>query len=638
MARNLLDISFRTYASLLFVSASIVLSVGASSSHIGYWNESDVIKNPSTIFGEPRAIRADEFLRGSPGLLGHNSTWSDLERLSPLSAHSVPNDFSFFDFNPVTLIVNILPIEFKLSFISIFFTFLLLLFLPLLFNSININWKFGFCLSLLMILSPSNLWWSNILVIASSQFSVSFYFIVKMFNLTKMKNSLIISLKSILYLFIIFSFLNNGLKTYQLFSAPILVMFVFLVLPFLIINYFRDGISNRILFLFHITGLIIVATAILINFYGFFQELSATNYPGGRRSRGGEIGPTGFKHSPFSGSISYLFQFFPSDNPSEFASVGIATIFPLMIFFTMRLFLSKIDLTIKYSFAFMFAFVSSCFFWIYKNPEWPFPLSFVFQFTSEGRLTQIVTFLLLFPFILLISNLNLVVNGKLQIVLFYLLLFITIYVSIKSSLSLNSVVLNVNSNIIIVSVLLITILTFILTQFPNRYLMLGFLIIYSFISSFYINPVQIGAGSLSDSKIILFMKQNLKRDVRWAGDNFTSIPLISASGVKALSGVQNDGPNLEAWKILDRDLVYKQYWNSGAGYVLFDWTETDIEKVSISGSKTDVIIIKVNPCNKILDRLELGWVLSYSKLSNSCLSLKLESPWKGPILNIYSRT
>jgi hypothetical protein len=286
----------------------------------------------------------------------------------------------------------------------------------------------------------------------------------------------------------------------------------------------------------------------------------------------------------------------------------------------------------------MLAFVSSCFFWIYKNPDWPFPLSFVFKFTSEGRLTQIVTFLLLFPFVLLISNLNLVLNKKLQQFVFYLLLSTTIYVSIKSSSSLNAAVLNVNSILIIFSVLLITILSFILTQFPNKFLLLYFLIIYSFISSFYINPIQIGAGSLADNNIISFMRQNLKGDVRWAGDNFTSIPLISASGVKALSGVQNDGPNMEAWKVLDKESVFKEYWNSGAGYVLFDWTESDIDKVSISGSKTDVIIVKVNPCNKILDKFELGWVLSYSKLSNSCLSLKLESPWKGPVLNIYSRS
>ena len=300
-------INLKNYVLFVTILFTILFLFKVSISHVGYWNSEATISSESIIFGEPREIRADEFMRGTPNLFGNNKYWSEEKRSIPFTFILPDNNFSVSEINPIGFIVRFLPNDYKLSFNFIFYSWALLIFLPLLFRKLEIGWPFGVYLGLLIQFSPSNLWWSNIIVICCAQFAFSFLLIVQLLK-TFISNVNIFTFPFLfLNISLIYIFLNQGLRTYQLFSIPILISFVFLSVPFLFKLYLRVIKTSYIYSVLLIVSLFPVAYFLFDTYYSFFLDISSTNYPGARRSLGGSLGPGDAKHPVFSGFISYLF-------------------------------------------------------------------------------------------------------------------------------------------------------------------------------------------------------------------------------------------------------------------------------------------------------------------------------------------
>lgn len=107
----------------------------------------------------------------------------------------------------------------------------------------------------------------------------------------------------------------------------------------------------------------------------------------------------------------------------------------------------------------------------------------------------------------------------------------------------------------------------------------------------------------------------------WVAETYPLSSLLTTAGVRNLSGV-NLYPNVPAWEILDPDREYEFAWNRYSQAV---WSfDTALAEPVVRLVQLDMVEVKVNPCDPVLDRFALRHLVTTRELSASCLHSPIE--------------
>lgn len=157
-------------------------------------------------------------------------------------------------------------------------------------------------------------------------------------------------------------------------------------------------------------------------------------------------------------------------------------------------------------------------------------------------------------------------------------------------------------------------------------------------SGILVNPIVVGVGPLAKSDAVQSIR-TLAMDapgLRFASTGFYEDALLIASAVPQLSGQQVLAPNRQTWMSLDTGHQFEDYWNRGQSYVNFAWSVGS--QLNIWNPSPDVIQIVIDPCDERLTVLRLGFVVSPSPISATCLTNSQIIHWMEADLFVYKRS
>lgn len=152
-----------------------------------------------------------------------------------------------------------------------------------------------------------------------------------------------------------------------------------------------------------------------------------------------------------------------------------------------------------------------------------------------------------------------------------------------------------------------------------------------------VNPIVRGIGIFGQSSAMTVIDAAGKLSQgRWASDNFSFDSVTTGAGMRLLSGNQGSGPNYDAYHLLDPNEEHIEIWNRGGSYVFFNWTTGP--QINFINPGMDLVAIQIDPCNQILTKFDLGWVVSSTDLSShTCLRYYQNIIFQGVRFNVYKK-
>lgn len=155
-----------------------------------------------------------------------------------------------------------------------------------------------------------------------------------------------------------------------------------------------------------------------------------------------------------------------------------------------------------------------------------------------------------------------------------------------------------------------------------------------------VNPIEFGLADLRGSDTARFMidagQKSRESDVLWASDDFTFDALMFATATPALSARQQVGPNDAEWLKLDPGGQHRDVWNRGGTYIRFAWTDTP--GITWSNPTIDQIVMQASPCTIAEREPRLRYVVSVRRLDEGCLQLSRKLRWSGRPHFVYEVT
>jgi len=166
----------------------------------------------------------------------------------------------------------------------------------------------------------------------------------------------------------------------------------------------------------------------------------------------------------------------------------------------------------------------------------------------------------------------------------------------------------------------------------------GALLVFGIVQFLHINPLQVGARPLLDnpvSALVKSVRSEMGLDAGWLtlGGDIYLRGSIEASGARFISGISRY-PDHASWKILDPKAQYESAWNRYA-HVAIEAGEIGSEPV-ISTPQSDVVIVKVDPCDARLRDLGVDVVATQNYELTGCGRLLGEAKWGDRVIRAYS--
>lgn len=177
-----------------------------------------------------------------------------------------------------------------------------------------------------------------------------------------------------------------------------------------------------------------------------------------------------------------------------------------------------------------------------------------------------------------------------------------------------------------------------LVRWPHRWQSLAAAGLAATAMTYGANPVLIGLGDLRDSdaaKMFLEKGEASREDGSlWASNSSYVDALMFATGTPALSSRQQIGPDVDEWERLDPARVHEDAWNRGGTYINFDWTSDP--GITWTNPSPDIVVMHTSPCT-VADRIpELQHVVSDKPLTDSCLTPAGQFEWSGVDQYLYA--
>ena len=161
----------------------------------------------------------------------------------------------------------------------------------------------------------------------------------------------------------------------------------------------------------------------------------------------------------------------------------------------------------------------------------------------------------------------------------------------------------------------------------------------SLTSAAVVNPLQRGLGEIEDSPAAKLVRR-VDREIvapgngRWAADSLAGVGLLNGQGVNSLSSF-NDPVQPAGWQVIDPEKQFEKEWNRFA-HIAFTWAAG--AKPIITSPQTDLVVVRIDPCDPRLSELRLTLVVSSGPLTGSaCLRELGRVQWQGPLLTLYER-
>lgn len=617
----------------LIIIVSVLSIFKISGSSIGMWNKyfyGAYYKDNNFLFGENRSIRSDEWLVGTPWIASQEKqNYPEINQSIGLGQNltlaGVPVKNIFIFFRPHNWGYLFLNFESAFAFYWWFNAFLLIVavyFVSMfLFNDIYLS----VFISLISFFTPFFQWWGSFGIFAYG--FLIFFLLLKILNFNNIRK-LLFDVFFLAYFFVCFA-----LQTYPPFQVPIVLFFIFLTIGYLFNN--KKLIKNgRLKFI--LTGLfisiIIAVSVVFFYFYNYkdlFNIVSNTVYPG-KRSVINErmLLPfllDGFYNIQLLDEVKTV-PVILNQNQSEASSFLLITVLLIPVFIID--FLIKLLKRKKTDFVYLSLIIYQLFLliWCFFGFSDFIAKLTLMNFSSPNRsiigFGAVNTFLIIY---VLGSNFRFEkYKYQKHFFIIYSMMMFILYLFFGFFLKKNYP-LFIQSDLKIIGISFIVFILTFLFLLQKKKLFLMILLVFSFFSSYRVNPLYRGLSPLINSELSVKLNAINKKDT----DNSKYISYgniafgdyMRANGLKTLDGTYYY-PDFDLWKKFDLTNKYRDIYNRYA-HVSFNEPKDklNINVAKFETSQSDCFSITIDPCSPILEKLNVNYYLFLNKVSYKCLDL-----------------
>jgi hypothetical protein len=381
-------------------------------------------------------------------------------------------------------------------------------------------------------------------------------------------------------------------------------------------------------------GLFVAASAAyLIHEIDYYRALAGTEYPGSRRLEGGGVSIGGLLTSLFAAVANGVDgRDLQGTNLSEF-STGWTIVLPVVI--GIMVFARSALRSGSERGLMMGTGLASVILGSWTIIRWPDALAQVtlLTFVGPGRLVPFLGFFGITALVLLTGDDNRwnriqgALDGFSRAFLVVMVLGLTAWAATEAKMTFLP---TISAMTVAITAAVAMTLTGLLVS-GRRFLAIGSFAAISCLIAAFVNPLTTGVGAIRHSPPateLRWIDETLVRPVNgtWAADDFRLIALLNGNGFDALSSF-NDPVDENGWSILDPEGRFETEWNR-LGYILFRWAPGR-QRPGIENPRTDVVLVRIDPCDPRLDRLGLTALISSGPISGSCLVPVATFDWDG---------
>jgi hypothetical protein len=599
-------------------------------------------KDPNLIFGQPRAIRSDEYIVATPWAIAqYQAKFSDNNLLFGdglnLTLSQAPVKNWTIIFKPHFWAFFVLPLEKAYSFYWWFRSFLLLLALYLcaLFVTKG-NVPASVLVSLAFFFSPFIQWWYSTMMIEMTSYGLlTIYGFIR-----------IIRSKSLLYLlgwssFCFYFGFAFCVLLYPPFQVSIGLFLLFIGGGYLWKVWPKLSLSRRKFIVSAILSIGCLWGIFFLLYYQSFRDIinitSNTIYPGSRRVVGGGLSPLLFFSGPYNIQLLNDVVTYPPfiANQSEGSSFFFISFLclPFLCYHTFRSWKNRERNAIIPLAGILFLLLIIC--WIFIGIP-PIIAKFIlFDFIPAKRMLYVLGIINIFFITYSLYNFPPIRNDK--IALGFAAIVYGGYLQLGYALKILPTPLIQNPwKIQLISAIMGVLIYFYLKQ--KRMLFLGSFFLFSFVSTYRVNPIYQGLSPIINSPLSSSIKDIVQKDKsRWVVyDSLAFENYPQANGAKALTGVYSY-PDLSLWKYLDPENKYSQVYNRYAHVTFIEPKSSDINAVEFELLTADHFNVLINPCNPKMVDLNVNYFIFLKPVSYPCLTAIMKIPVSNQIY-IYQRS
>lgn len=553
-------------------------------SSIGMWNNYIREGVDSTLFGESRAIRSDEWLVTTPFNLSQQ--YNGFKLIND-NLNVGNNDMNIFhapvlDLSIVVRIFSwgyiLFGNEIGLSWAWILkFIAMLMIYFELGMILTKKDKVLSVMIAIWITFSPAIMWWSMMDVLA---FAMA---IVVLFNAYVSNKELTLKRKILIAFGMIVFLCQFAYSLYPAWQIPLAyIIFAFIIVDFI---RYRKNLTKKD---YLIMGITILITALILGYFVLtswegIQAIMSTKYPGGREITGGDY--------DFSRLTNYYTNFFTPytddyNNPCDIASfiIPVLSIVIILGVYIVNIIKSKKIRDVlknQHNWYILALSIVLIIFLLWISFSWPTILRKVtgLYMSQTKRTAYILGFGALILTAILASKLfsrkEKLINEK---VAFIISIAITIvaYFLAKTGAYANTFTL-FKMTVLLPAIFLMnyTLLS------SNKKAFAYIMIIISLFVGGYVNPITIGTSPITDTELaktaVSIAKEN--SESIWIGGSQVNAQYLIANGLKVLNGI-NQYPNYEWIDILDPEYKYEEVWNRYAHITITLDEETYFELLS----------------------------------------------------------
>jgi hypothetical protein len=161
---------------------------------------------------------------------------------------------------------------------------------------------------------------------------------------------------------------------------------------------------------------------------------------------------------------------------------------------------------------------------------------------------------------------------------------------------------------------------------------LTLLVLLSIVSVYRVNPLYRGLSPLNDTPLATTIQHIVQSNPnkQWLATDFILQDYPEANGAKSLTG-DYSYPQTKIWKQVDSNPQDLYIYNRSA-HVL----ATISNKNSLSLVATDLVHFNINPCSQLVNKLNIGYLLTITAQANRCLVLKNRISFPARTAYIYT--
>lgn len=617
------DIDYVILFSIIILFLLVIFKINGSSIYSFYDYFPSTGDSHKTFLFEPRSIRSDEWMVGTPWRYsqynsGFQKTNPNIGLGQPMSvAILAPIKDWISIFRPSQFLFFFCSFEYAYSFYWYSRLIFLFIFSYLFFKKISKKVLVGIFSALYFIFAPHFHWWFSVgyLELAAYFFAIIYLFWILLEKLIRNDTFSYPVYFILIYLSLCFIFL-----IYPPAQIPILWLFLFAIFVIFFIDkkLYKIFLKKWYLFLFLVLFDMFIFLLFYIDNKSTIDITLNTSYPGKRMSQGGDLKLINLFSGPF--NIQFV-----KENivlPKGFANTCEASsflfYFPVIIVYILIQFIINIFKKNKSnwrSFLSKYKTIFPILFFIIFILIWGF-IGFGSEFLSSITLLNrvppkrtiislgIANSLLIGIFL---SKVKVKKNLILSCLISSLASAFYFLFGLHFRDSTNGLFVSNVYKIAILALFIFITSFFLLTK---RSLIFFCLVsLYSFISIYQINPVNIGLDPLMRSSIVNKSKeisQNYPEE-RWiVFDDITLADTLSAHNIKLLNGTM-PLPQLDLWEKFDTDKEYIDIYNRYA-HVQFSVSSEEVSKFVLVSP--DWFRVEIDPCSEVLRELNVGILVS----------------------------